>query len=140
MLAGQLYLRETSPFYIYSNPITPGEAAAALKAVEVIDSPRGAALLKHLRAITARFEKGLLDMGLETIVGEHPVVPLMIRDTRRTATLVDYLLDCGILATGLNYPVVPKGDEEIRFQMSADHTPEDIDEALQALHRFSRLA
>lgn len=132
------YLRETSPFYIYSNPITPGEAAAALKAVEVVDSPRGTALLKHLRAITARFEKGLLDMGLETIVGEHPVVPLMIRDTRRTAALVDYLLECGILATGLNYPVVPKGDEEIRFQMSADHTPEDIDEALQALHRFSR--
>lgn len=131
------YLRETSPFYIYSNPITPGEAAAALKALEILDSPRGVALLKHLRTTTARFEKGLLDLGLETIIGEHPVVPLMIRDTERTSALVDHLLECGILATGLNYPVVPKGDEEIRFQISADHTSDDIDEVLKALRQFS---
>ncbi len=131
------YFRENSPFYIYSNPITPGEAAAALKAVETLDSPRGLALLAHLRTMTARFEKGLLDLGLETIISEHPVVPLMIRDTERTSALVDHLLECGVLATGLNYPVVPKGAEEIRFQLSADHTPDDIDEALDALRRFS---
>ncbi|MBV1932630.1 MAG: aminotransferase class I/II-fold pyridoxal phosphate-dependent enzyme [Porticoccaceae bacterium] len=131
------YLRETSPFYIYSNPITPGEAAAALKAVEMLDSPRGGALLTHLRTTTTRFEKGLLDLGLETIVGEHPVVPLMIRDTKRTSALVEHLLERGVLATGLNYPVVPKGDEEIRFQISADHSPDDIDEALEALRLFS---
>lgn len=130
------YLRESSPFYIYSNPITPGEAAAALRAVELLDSPAGMALLNQLRAMTTRFEKGLLDLGLETIIGEHPVVPLMIRDTERTSALVDHLLECGVLATGLNYPVVPKGDEEIRFQLSADHTPDDIDQALEALGRF----
>ena len=130
------YLRETSPFYIYSNPITPAEAAAAVKAVEIVDSPRGQQLLDHLREMTARFRHGLTVLGLETLTGEHPVVPLMVRDTTKTAVLVAHLRNAGILATGLNYPVVPKGDEEIRFQISADHTPADVDEALAALGAF----
>ena len=130
------YLRESSPFYIYSNPITPGEAAAARMSLDIVDSPRGRALLARLRANTARFEQGLLDLGLETILGEHPVVPLMIRDTEKTAALVTHLRQRGVLATGLNYPVVPKGAEEIRFQMCADHTPADIDQALEVLREF----
>ncbi len=131
------YLRETSPFYIYSNPITPGEAVAALAAVDFVDSAEGHARLKHLRAMTSRFREGLERLGLETVAGEHPVVPLLVRDTQRTAGLVAYLRENGILATGLNYPVVPKGEEEIRFQISADHTAADIDEALSVLERFS---
>lgn len=130
------YLREKSPFYIYSNPITPAEAAAATAAIDVVDSEAGRALLDHLRAMTARFEAGLLQLGLETIPGPHPVVPLMVRDTARTAALVKYLRDNHILATGLNYPVVPKGDEEIRFQICADHTQADIDYALAVLAAF----
>jgi glycine C-acetyltransferase len=130
------YLRETSPFYVYSNPITPGEAAAACAALEVLDSPTGKDLLNHLRAMTRRFEQGLAELGLETIPGEHPIVPLMVRDTERTFKLVRHLRKNGILATGLNYPVVPRGDEEIRFQISADHTELDIDEVLAALADF----
>jgi glycine C-acetyltransferase len=61
------------------------------------------------------------------------VVPVVIRDTERTAALVAHLRSRGILATGLTYPVVPRGDEEIRFQLSADHTESDIDETLLAL-------
>lgn len=131
------YLRETSPFYIYSNPITPAEAVAAHQAVDILDSPVGLALLQHLRAMTARFKAGLVRLGLETLPGEHPVVPLLLRDTARTAAVVAHLRKYGILATGLNYPVVPKGDEEIRFQISADHTPADIDEALAVLAEFA---
>jgi glycine C-acetyltransferase len=131
------YLRETSPFYVYSNPITPAEAAAALRAVDVLDSAVGAGLLTHLRSMTARFKAGLIGLGFETLPGEHPVVPLMLRDTARTSALVDHLRRHGILATGLNYPVVPKGDEEIRFQISADHTQADIDGALETLARFA---
>src|SRR5262247_317791 len=100
------YLRETSPFYIYSNPITPAEAAAAIKAIDIVDSEAGRAMLAHLRAMTARFRDGLIKLGLETLPGEHPVVP--------------------------------KGDEEIRFQISADHTDADIDAALEAIARFGR--
>jgi glycine C-acetyltransferase len=131
------YLRETSPFYIYSNPITPAEAAAAHKAIDIVDSEAGRAMLAHVRAMTARFREGLVKLGLETLPGEHPVVPLMLRDTPRTAAMVAHLRREGILATGLNYPVVPKGDEEIRFQISADHTVADIDAALDAIARFA---
>ncbi len=130
------YLRETAPMYIYSNPITPGEAAAALAAVDLLDSPRGLALLAHLREMTARFERGIVALGYETIPGPHPVVPLMVRDTPRTLALVRHLRAHGVLATGLNYPVVPRGDEEIRFQVSADHTAADIDQVLAALESF----
>jgi glycine C-acetyltransferase len=131
------FLREKAPMYIYSNPITVGEAAAATTAVSVVDSEEGRSMLAHLAAMTAKFESGLVDLGLETIPGPHPVVPLMVRDTERTALLVRHLYDNGVLATGLNYPVVPKGDEEIRFQVSADHTEADIEEVLSVLASFS---
>jgi glycine C-acetyltransferase len=130
------FLRETSPFYIYSNPITPAEAQAALVAVDYVDGEEGRARLVHLRTMTARFRQGLGAHGLETVPGEHPVVPLLVRDTDRTRRLVAHLRAGGILATGLGYPVVPKGEEEIRFQICADHTEADIDEALAALQRF----
>jgi glycine C-acetyltransferase len=131
------YLRETSPFYIYSNPITPAEAAAARQAVDLLDGPVGRSLLTQLRALTARFKAGLAKLGFETLPGEHPVVPLMLRDTARTMALVAHLRRQQILATGLAFPVVPRGDEEIRFQISADHTQADIDLVLAALAGFT---
>jgi glycine C-acetyltransferase len=133
-LAG--YLREKGPMYVYSNPITVGEAAAADTAVGIVDSLEGGELLGHLREMTTRFESGLVGAGFETIPGPHPVVPLMVRDTERTAALVAHLRDNGVLATGLNFPVVPKGSEEIRFQVNADHTPDDIDYLLEVLASF----
>jgi glycine C-acetyltransferase len=131
------YLRETSPFYIYSNPITPGEASAASRALEIIDSDEGRERIAHLHAMTQRFRSGLERLGHETLSGPHPVVPLMVRDSDRTRALVLHLRSCGVLATGLHYPVVPEGDDEIRFQISSEHTPQDIDAALAALASFS---
>ena len=130
------FLRESSQMYIYSNPITVGEAAAALRSLEIVDGAEGRALIGRLRALTRRFEGGLEKIGIETIPGEHPVVPLMIRDTARTRELVDHLFDSGVLVTGLAYPVVPRGDEEIRTQINADHTEGDIDLVLDALAAF----
>ena len=130
------YLRETAPMYIYSNPITVSEAAAALKAIEILDSPEGLKRLEHLRAMTKRFEKGLDENGYESIEGDHPVVPLMVRDTQKTKSLVTFLVENGVLATGLNFPVVPRGDEEIRFQINADHTEDDIDSVLNILKKY----
>jgi len=129
-------LRETSACYVYSNPITPAEAAAAGAALALLRGPVGRELLAHLRAVTRRFRQGLRDLDFETLPGEHPVVPLLVRDTQRTRALVTHLRARGILATGLAYPVVPKGAEEIRFQLSADHTPADIDFVLEALADF----
>jgi glycine C-acetyltransferase len=130
------FLRESSPMYIYSNPITAGEAAAARRSVQIVDSAEGRTLLETLRALTHRFEEGLGRIGIETIPGEHPVVPLMIRDTARTRLLTDYLYQNGVLVTGLTYPVVPKGDEEIRAQVNADHTEADIDRVLALLEGY----
>jgi glycine C-acetyltransferase len=130
------FLRETSMMYIYSNPITVGEAAAALKSVEIVDSPEGVQRLGRLRALTKRFETGLGSAGIETIPGEHPVVPLMIRDTKRTRDLVRHLFENAVLVTGLAFPVVPRGDEEIRTQVNADHTEADIDHVLDLLRAY----
>lgn len=77
-------------------------------------------------------------MGYEIIESDHPIVPLMIRDTKKTTDLVNHLINKGILATGPNYPVVPKGDEEIRFQINTDHIPYDIDYALTVLEKYKQ--
>jgi glycine C-acetyltransferase len=130
------YLRETAPMYIYSNPISPAEASAALKSLEILDSEKGKEILLHLYQMTKKFEKGLLDLGYEIMESDHPIVPLMVRNTRKTTALVKHLIKNGILATGLNYPVVPKGDEEIRFQINADHTPYDLEYALSVLREY----
>jgi glycine C-acetyltransferase len=132
------YLRETAATYVYSNPITPAEAAAAHAAVDLLDSTAGIELLDGLRAMTARFRSGLVELGFETIPGEHPVVPLLTRETDRTRSLVAHLRGRGVLATGLAYPVVPRGEDEVRFQISADHTAADIDTALDVLDAFPR--
>ena len=130
------FLRETAPMYIYSNPITVSEARAAMKAISILDSPEGLKILDHLGKMTKRFETGLKDAGYETIEGPHPVVPLMVRDTQKTTDLVNFLTQNGVLATGLNFPVVPKGDEEIRFQVSASHTEADIDYVIGVLRAY----
>jgi len=130
------YLRETSPLYIYSNPITPAEAAAATKALDIVDNGEGAFLLGKLRSLRKLFAESLTSLGFESIAGEHPIVPLMLRDTRRTAELAGHLFAHGILATGLAYPVVPKGDEAIRFQINASHTEKDIEFLVETLQSF----
>ncbi|MBX9916510.1 MAG: aminotransferase class I/II-fold pyridoxal phosphate-dependent enzyme [Nitrosomonas sp.] len=130
------YLRETAPLYIYSNPITPAEAAAALAALDVLESAEGLRLLDRLRSFSTKLRSGLQQLGFETLPGEHPIVPVFIGDTAKTAALVAHLFDHNILATGLNYPVVPQGDQEIRLQVSAGHTEKDLDYLLNALADF----
>ena len=131
------YLRETAPMYIYSNPITCSEAMAVLKVLDILDSPEGVKKLAHLKKMTEKFENGLKELGFETIEGPHPVVPLMVRDTAKTSEIVDFIFENGVLATGLNFPVVPKGSEEIRFQVNADHTESDIDYVLDVLKKYT---
>ena len=89
--------------------------------------------LANLKARTDQFRAGLAALGLESIPGPHPVVPLLVRDTDRTRAMVRGLYERGILVVGLTYPVVPKGSETIRFQVNAAHTRTDIDEVLSAL-------
>ncbi|MBX3617340.1 aminotransferase class I/II-fold pyridoxal phosphate-dependent enzyme [Nitrosomonas sp.] len=131
------YLRENAPLYIYSNPITPAEAAAALAALDILESAEGLRLLERLRHFSHKLRTGLQQLGFETLTGEHPIVPVFIRDTAKTAALVMHLFDHNILATGLNYPVVPQGEQEIRLQVSAEHTEKDLDYLLEVLGSFN---
>lgn len=94
-------------------------------------------MLARLHQLAARFRQGLSRAGFEVPAGDHPIVPLMIRDSARTAALVEHLMARDILVTGLNYPAVPRGDEEIRFQSAAGHTEEDLDYVLGVLAEFS---
>ncbi len=127
------FFRETAPLYVYSNPITAAEASAALAALTILQSPEGQKRVNRLRHLTRRLETGFVGLGHEVLPGEHPIVALMLRDTEKTRRLVSRLFDAGVLVTGLAYPVVPRGDEEIRLQVNADHTPADIDFVLTAL-------
>jgi len=132
------YLREKAITYIYSNPITVGESAATLKVVEFLDSDAGRERLKYLRKLTKKFEDGLKSMDYEVIESEHPIVPLMVRDTQKTTELVSFLKENGVLGTGLNFPVVPQGDQTIRFQVNGNHTDYDIEFALSVLADYKK--
>jgi len=126
-------VRQKADTYIYTNPLGAADAAAAVRAVDLADSDDGRARLANLKARTAQFRDGLQALGFESIPGPHAVVPLLVRDTARVRAIVADLFDRGILAVGLTFPVVPKGDETIRFQINAAHTEADIAEVLGAL-------
>ena len=129
-------VRQKADTYIYTNPLSVADCAAALKALDICAGEEGLTLLKNLRERTAQFRKGLADQGKESISGPHPVVPLMVRDTQKTHDLVKYLFDHGVLVVGLTFPVVPRGDETIRFQINACHTPADIEYVIELLKNF----
>ena len=130
-------VRQKADTYIYTNPLSVADCAAATTALDICDSEEGLALLENLKERTAQFRQGLNDLGLESIPGPHPVVPLMVRDTVKTRRLVNDLFEAGVLVVGLTFPVVPKGDESIRFQINAAHSKADIDYVLGVLQSFS---
>ncbi len=133
------YLRESCATYIYSNSISPGTAGAALAAVQKIDQPAGAILLKQLsenwQSLRAQVEK----IGLKfAVASQHPIQPLLIGDAAQAQSLKKGLLKEGILVTSINYPVVAAGRDEIRLQLSAAHTTEDITACVTALAKVAR--
>jgi Aminotransferase class I and II len=126
-------VRQKADTYIYTNPLGAADCAAAVAAVDIADSTEGRERLANLGARTQQFRRGLDAMGLESIPGPHPVVPLLVRSTDKVRAMVRGLFARQILAVGLTFPVVPKGDETIRFQINAAHTEADIDEVLKAV-------
>ncbi len=130
-------VRQKADPYIYTNPLGAPDCAAARAAIDIADGSEGRERLSNLAARTDQLRRGLEAQGLESIPGPHPVVPLLVRDTDRVRDMVRGLYDRGILAVGLTFPVVPRGDETIRFQVNAAHTPTDIDEVVVALGQLS---
>lgn len=126
-------IRQKADTYIYTNPLSVADCAAAIKAIDICDSKSGIELLKNLKERTSQFRQGLEAQGKETIEGPHPVVPMLVRDTSKTHKIVKSLFENGVLVVGLTFPVVPKGDETIRFQINASHTKNDIEYVLELL-------
>lgn len=129
-------LRQRSRPYLFSNSLPPHVVAAGIK---VFDMLAGADdLRKRLKDNTAYFRQHMNEAGFEIKPGDHPIVPVMIHDAPKAQAMANALLDEGIYVTGFFFPVVPKGQARIRTQMSAAHTREQLDEAIEAFIRTGR--
>jgi len=131
-------LRQRSRPYLFSNTLAPSIAAASLKVLELLDSEEGATLRTRVRENGARFRHALTSLGFQLVPGEHPIIPVMLGDAQLASKMADSLLDEGVYVIGFSYPVVPKGRARIRTQMSAAHTPEQIDRAVDAFAGVGR--
>ncbi|HEY4351121.1 MAG TPA: glycine C-acetyltransferase [Paraburkholderia sp.] len=131
-------LRQRSRPYLFSNTLTPSIAAASLQVLELIASDEGAALRSRVRANGAHFRREMSALGFALVPGEHPIIPVMLGDAQVASTMADALLHEGVYVIGFSYPVVPKGRARIRTQMSAAHTPEQIDQAVAGFARVGR--
>ena len=129
-------LRQRSRPYLFSNTLAPAIVSAALEVVSLLsstDEPR-----RRLRENTARFRAGMTAAGFRIAEGDHPIVPVMLGDARLASGMADDLLERGIYVIGFSFPVVPKGKARIRVQLSAAHTPEQVDQAVTAFVETGR--
>jgi glycine C-acetyltransferase len=124
------FLRQRSRPYLFSNSLPPVIVQAALKALELVAS--GEALRQHLHQNARQLRQALESAGFTLKPGQHPILPVMIGDAVLAARMADRLLDHGIYVIGFSYPVVPQGQARIRIQLSAAHTPEQLDRAARA--------
>lgn len=133
------YLRESAATYIYSNSISPGCAAAASASLDVVNSDEGKKMLKTLAQNLVYLKKELQNKGFKFAANSiHPIQAILIGDTAKTRDLTEAMYQKGFLITNINYPVVPKGRDEIRVQLSASHTKQDIDNFVNALHKIAK--
>jgi glycine C-acetyltransferase len=122
-------LRQRSRPYLFSNSLAPMIAAAALKALELLSE--STTLLDRLHENASRFRSGMESHGFEMPPGEHPIVPIMLGDAVLAQSMAERLLARGIYVIGFSFPVVPRGAARIRVQLSAAHSLEDVDYAIE---------
>ncbi|MBB5960528.1 glycine C-acetyltransferase [Saccharothrix tamanrassetensis] len=123
-------LRQRSRPYLFSNSLAPSITAAAIAALDLLSS--SGELLDRLRENTALFRRRMTDEGFDLLPGEHPIIPVMIGDAAEASRMADLLLEQGIYVIGFSYPVVPHGKARIRTQMSAAHSTDDVNRAVDA--------
>ena len=123
-------LRQKSRPNLFSNSIAPAIAGASIKVIELLGTSKDK--LAKLRENTARFRKGMKEAGFDIVDGVHPITPVMFYDAVKAAEAADRLLTKGIYVIAFSFPVVPKDMARIRVQVSAAHSTEDINKAIQA--------
>jgi glycine C-acetyltransferase len=123
-------LRQRSRPYLFSNTIAPPVVAASLKAIELLSV--STELRDKLEANTKYFRAALTERGLTIKPGMHPIVPIMIGDAAKSQKFAARMLDKGVYVIGFFYPVVPHGTARVRTQVSAAHSREDLEFAVNA--------
>ncbi len=122
-------LRQRARPYLFSNSLAPPITAASLRALDLIEG--SAELRSRLAENTARFRDRMGELGFDILPGTHPIVPVMVGDAVKAARLADGLIRRGVYAVSFSYPVVPRDTARIRTQMSAAHSREDLDFAVE---------
>lgn len=122
-------LRQRSRPYLFSNTLAPAICAATIRAIEMLE---GSTMLRDRVHENARyFRAGMEQLGFDLLPGEHPIVPVMLYDPHTAQEFARRMLEKGVYVVGFCYPVVPKGRDRIRTQISAGHTKEDLDFAIR---------
>jgi len=124
------WLRQRSRPYLFSNSVAPPIVAASLKVFEMME--HGDALRKQLTANAAHFRQRMSDAGFTLSGKDHAIIPVMLGDAQLASDMADKMLQKGVYVVGFSFPVVPKGQARIRTQMSAAHSLEQIDLAVDA--------
>src|SRR5271166_3305851 len=123
-------LRQRSRPYLFSNSVAPPILGASLKAIEICR--RSTELRDRLEENTRFFRAEMTRRRFNIIPGEHPITPIMIGDAAIAGRMADLLLEKGVYAIGFSYPVVPQGKARVRVQVSAAHSREDLEFAIEA--------
>ena len=130
------WLRQRARPYLFSNTLAPVIAHTSLVALDLV---AGSPALRHrLWRNAERFRAEMTALGFELLPGEHPIVPVMLRDPKLAQDFAARLGERNVLATAFSFPVVPRGADRIRTQMSAAHDDRDLDRAIAAFARAGR--
>ncbi|WP_223846347.1 glycine C-acetyltransferase [Wenzhouxiangella sp. AB-CW3] len=129
-------LRQRSRPYLFSNSLAPHLVAASLRVFEMLEE--STELRDRVEDNTRFFRQAMTEAGFELLPGEHPIVPVMLHDAPLAQKMADELLAEGIYVIGFFYPVVPKGQARIRTQISAAHTREHLEKAVDAFTRVGK--
>jgi glycine C-acetyltransferase len=131
-------LRQRSRPYLFSNSLAPSIAAASLTVLNLLQTAEGAELRARLKANGEKFRGEMSKLGFTLAGAGHPIIPVMLGEAKLATEMADALLQEGIYVIGFSFPVVPKGQARIRTQMSAAHSPEDIDRAVAAFEKVGK--
>lgn len=129
-------LRQRSRPYLFSNSLAPSIVGASIKVFDMLEN--NTELKDNVAKNTKHFKQGIKDAGFDIIDGDSAIVPVMLHDAKLSSEMADKLLEEGIYVIGFSYPVVPKGEARIRVQLSAAHTKEHLDKAIDAFKKIGK--
>jgi glycine C-acetyltransferase len=131
-------LKQRARPYLFSNALAPSVCGSSLEAIRLAQGADGDALRTQLFANAARFRGAMSEAGFRLLPGQHPIIPVMLEDARLAQDFAARMLDHGVYVIGFSFPVVPRGAARIRTQMSAAHTFEHVDRAVEAFTAVGR--